>query len=322
MEGQSQNYENQEIDLTKVSKKIKGFFSRINDSIFDGVLFIKRNFIILTILLILGVGIGIYIDKINKVYVHKMIVIPNFGSVDYLYNKLNHLEAKLKENDTVFFKELGIQHPKKIKKIEIDPIIDIYKFIEGESNRNYEMVNLMAENSDISKVVEDPLTSKNYKNHLITITTKGTTSQKETITPILNYLNDSQYYTAIQKELIKNLQRIIVTNDSTVKQINDLLNNYSNKKGEKLIYYNDNTQLQEVIKIKDYIVSEQGYNYTELINYEKIIRDNSTVLNTRKSSFKMFIVLPALFILLFIIASMIKSYYKKQVEKRALLIEE
>ena len=119
------NDESQEIDLTQISKKIGGFFENISTSIFKSILFFKRNIIWLSILLVIGVGLGYYFDKTTKEYNHQIILIPNFGSVDYLYAKIDLINSKISESDTLFLKnEVGIKFPKKIRKREqIKPTI-------------------------------------------------------------------------------------------------------------------------------------------------------------------------------------------------------
>ncbi|RZJ61495.1 MAG: hypothetical protein EOO45_23255, partial [Flavobacterium sp.] len=113
--------ENQEIDLTKVARSVRASFSRANDSIFDGILFIKRNIVIFIILIIIGAALGFYLDSSSKSYEHKVNVIPNFQSVDYLYSEIDLLNAKLRENDSAFFKKAGIKNFKNLSKVEIEP---------------------------------------------------------------------------------------------------------------------------------------------------------------------------------------------------------
>ena len=107
------NAEEQEVDLALISQKVKGFFQSMNDFVFNMIDFILRNKIILGTLFVLGVGIGIYLDKTNKTYDHQLVVTPNFGSADYLYAKIDLIDAKIKENDTVFLKGIVIEEPSK-----------------------------------------------------------------------------------------------------------------------------------------------------------------------------------------------------------------
>ena len=44
------------------------------------------------------------------------------------------------------------------------------------------------------------------------------------------------------------------------------------QKSDKLVYYNENSQLNEVIKTKDALINEQGGHRIELVNFDKIIK--------------------------------------------------
>src|SRR6218665_1072314 len=150
-----QNIEDQEVDLGLISKKIGSFFSRINTSLFNAIHFFIRNWIIVLILVVAGFGLGIFLDKIQKSYEHQIIVTANFGSTDYLYSKIDLIDSKIKEKDTLFLKNtLGIQQPEVLKSIEIKPIADVYNFIQNKPE-NFELIKLMAEDGDINKVLQE-----------------------------------------------------------------------------------------------------------------------------------------------------------------------
>jgi hypothetical protein len=323
MSATPQNNDNQEIDLSQISKKIGGFFERTSTSIFKGILFFKRNILWIGTLFILGAGLGFYLDKTTKVFDNEIIVSPNFGSIDYLYAKIDLISSKINDNDTVFLKEVvGIKEPKKLKKINIKPITDVYKFINN-SDKNFEFVKLMAEDGDINKIVNENLTSKNYPYHLISYTTDKQTSNAKPVEPLLNFLNNSDYFTKIQNAYLNNVKVKMVENDSIIFQINGLLNAFSNttngsQKSDKLVYYNENSQLNEVIKTKDALINEQGGHRIELVNFDKIIKDNSITLNIKNTQVvngKMKFILPILFIVIFISVGYFKSYYKHQMAK-------
>lgn len=324
MSNNTQNNDNQEIDLFQVSKKIGDFFEGIATNIFKVILFFKRNIIWVSILFILGAGLGFYMDKNTKVYDHQIIVQPNFGSIDYLYAKIELINSKIADNDTVFLKEVvGIKDSKKFKKIEITPITDVYKFIENKS-QNFELLKLMAEDGDLKKILNENMTSKNYPYHLINFRTSNETNYEKTVNPILNYLNTSEYYSLIQKEFVNNIKIKMVENDSIINQINGFLNSFSNtvngsQKSDKLVYYNENSQLNDVIKTKEELVGAQGYHRIELVNLDKIVKSNGEVINiknTKSVNGKLKLVLPILFIFLFVIVGLLKSFYKKQMAKQ------
>jgi uncharacterized membrane protein len=314
------NPEDEEIDLSQISNKIRSFFQIFNTFLFRCIQFFVKNAIVVSILAVVGVSIGIFLDQTQKTYDHQIIVTPNFGSTDYLYSKIDLIESKIKEGDTVFLKEVvGIQKPKEIKKIEINPIADVYKFIENKPE-NFELIKLMAEDGDIKKTVEDKLTSKNYTFHKLSFITGKLTNDKETVQPLLNFLNETDYYKKIQKGVVNNIQIKMIQNESIISQINGILNGFSDRingttKSDKLVYYNENTQLNDIIKTKEALINEQGTNRVSLISLDKIIKDNSSTLNIEnKASIngKLKFVLPILFILCFILLRLFIAFYRNQ----------
>ncbi|RZJ64628.1 MAG: hypothetical protein EOO45_18545 [Flavobacterium sp.] len=317
--------ENQEIDLTKVARSVRASFSRANDSIFDGILFIKRNIVIFIILIIVGAALGFYLDSSSKSYEHKVNVIPNFQSVDYLYSEIDLLNAKLRENDSAFFKKAGIKNFKNLSKVEIEPIVDIYQFIDNSDEKRLALFKILAENGDLKKILEENTTSKNYKSHLITFTTKKVSQQSELIDPIMEHFNNSTYFDTIKRQSIESQIEKISSTDSIIAQIDNILNDYSKSSGSgnsNLVYYKDNTDLNEIINIKSYMVREQAKNRIDLINFQKTVKDSSVIMNIKNYSAltgRMKVIVPVIFILLFVFFRMFVSYYKNQTYKRSLI---
>lgn len=311
--------DNQEVDLGQLSKKIGQTYQNFLRWIFRGILFIKRNFILLLVLLIVGAALGYYLDKKVVSYSHQIIISPNFGSTDYVYSKIDLLQSKVNENDTTFLKNIGIKDTKKFGKISVMPIIDVYKFISNKAE-NFELIKLLAEDGNIDKIVENKLTSKNYPFHVVSFSTSKISSQEKTVNPILNYLNDSQYYKALQKEYLNNIQLKMRANDSIISQIDALMNQFKktasgSSQSDKLVYYNENTQLNEVIKTKDNLVREQGLLRIDLISLDKVVKDNSVILNskdTKGTNGKMKFLIPFLFLILFMTIKGFIRFYNNQ----------
>jgi hypothetical protein len=321
----STNSQDQEIDLGQLSKKIGNFFQTLIDSFFEFILFLKRNIIIIAALFILGVVLGYFLDKKTKVYDHEIVVLPNFGSVDYLYSKINLINSKIKEGDTVFLKSIGIKEPKKLDLVEVEPIIDVYRFVEQRES-NFDLIRLMAEDGDLDKIIEDKITSKNYPFHLILIKTQKKFKKDEFIDPIMSYLESSEYFSVVQKEMFQSLKTEIASNEQTIIQINNILNEFnnttaSNSKSDKLIYYNENNQLNDVIKSKEEVVNKLTNNRISLINYQKTIKEVTSTLNiknTKGTNGKLKLVLPFLFVFLFMTVVFMIKFYKRQMIKRNL----
>jgi hypothetical protein len=314
----SQN--DQEIDLMQISKKINDFFQGLNMLLFKCIHFFVKNAIIILILIVIGASVGVYFDKTFKTYNNQIIVTPNFGSTDYLYSKIGLINSKIKSNDTIFLKEvLGIKSTQTLNKIEISPIIDIYKFIEDKS-QNFELLKLMSEDEDVNKIIENNLTSKNYTFHKIFFITNKVITDEAIVQPILNFLNRSEYYSKVQKSSINNIEIKMNQNDIIISQINEVLNGFSSKangaqKNDKLVYYNDNTQLNDVIKTKDALIDEQGAHRMRLISVDKIIKENSTILNIENSSGvngKLKFILPFVFVFSFFVLVLFIRFYKNQ----------
>ncbi|MCR4032758.1 MULTISPECIES: hypothetical protein [Flavobacterium] len=318
-----QDHSDQEIDIFQLSKSIGGFFDRINALIFRSIQFFVRNWIIVLILIILGFGLGWYLDSNKKTFENQVIVTPNFGSVDYLYSKIDLIKSKIVVGDTVFLKNVvGLKHPKTIKRIEVKPIADVYKFIE-DKEQNFELIKLMAEVGEVKKVLEDNVTSKNYTFHTISFVSNKITDDKDIVEPLLKYLNSSEYFNALQKIGYKNLEEQIVQNDTIIAQINNVLNNFSStakngSKNDKLVYYNENTQLNDIIKTKQYLITDQGKNRLKLVNYDKAIKEINATLNINNTKitngiFK--IIFPVFFLIIFVLIHLFRKFYRKQLLK-------
>ena len=310
----------QEIDIFQLSRSIGSFFDRINRSIFKAIQFFIRNWIVVLVLVVLGVVLGFYLDSNKKSYNNQVVVTPNFESVDYLYAKVDLIQSKIAAGDIDFLKNVvGISNPQSIRRIEIKPIADVYKFIE-DKEQNFELIKLMAEVGEVKKVLEDNVTSKNYTYHTISFVSNGVVSEKDVVEPLLKYLNNSAYFTSIQKIGYKNLQREIAQNDTIIAQIDQVLNGLSstaknNSKNEKLVYYSENLQLNDIIKTKQKLVTEQGKNRFRLISFDKTVKEINATLNINESKtvnghFKIW--LPIFFLFLFVLVSLFRKFYRKQ----------
>ena len=314
----STNSQDQEIDLGQIGTGIKNFFNGIVNSIFDFIFFVKRKIIVVVVLFVLGVVLGILLDKKHS-YIQKMILIPNFGSNEYLYNKISLLESKLKEKDVVFFKSIGINNIDEIGKFEIKPINGIYNFINSKENTlNFEFIRLMAEDGNIEKIIKDDVTSKNYYQHELVVNTSRAFKKSELIDPILKYLQDSEHFNKLQTVYKKNVEEKITFNNLLIKQIDDLVASYSQNKPTSNVVISENSGLSEIINKKDALIKENQYTMLHYIEYDKIIKDQSIVsnqINTSGANNKMKLILPFLFVFLYFVGFLFNNLYKKQLAR-------
>lgn len=309
--------DNQEIDLSQISKSIGRFFDDLGYKCFQVIQFVKKNIVIIGVLTALGFVLGYLMDRNSKTYKSEIIVKPNFESGDYLYDKIDLIKAKISDGDTIFLRDtVGISMPKKFLNIEIEPINDIYKFVENKES-NFEMIKLMAENSDLKKIMEDLTTSKNFMYHKISLVSKTPVTEENLTSPILKYLEDSEYLNKKKIEYLNNAKVKMSENDSMIKQINNLLDSFTSagKSNSSSVYINQNTQINDIIKSKESFINENGYLRIEILNYDKIIKKVSSNLSKKNTSFldnNNKIILPILFVLLFCFFQIIRKLYKKQ----------
>ncbi|MXN92568.1 hypothetical protein GR160_15170 [Flavobacterium sp. Sd200] len=324
---ENQQINSDEISLSQLGDKIKGFFGSINDVFFNSLQFVVRNIIILIILLVAGIGLGTYLDVEHKTYNHKVIVMPNFNSVNYLYQEVERINAKIKEDDTNFLTQIGFKNPENIEKIEIAAIVDIYEFIDNEgpaeNDSKFQLFKLISENGDMEKMLEDNTTSKYYKNHVITITTKDKATQEGIIDPLLKHFESNTYFKKIQNTSLSNLDKLIVQNDSIIKQIDGVVKEYSSgAKSSNMVFLTENTQVNELLNIKHSLVEANIYSNIQKIDLSKIVKENTVLLNIKVSKLASTnkVILPLLFLFLFVCIYNFRKYYKKEKAKRAAAI--
>lgn len=324
----SNNNQDQEIDLGQLTNSIKNAYQSVVNSFFDFVFFIKKKLILLGFLFVLGVTLGYLSDKTTKKYVSEIIVAPNLGGSDYLYARIDLLASKLKENDTVFFKSIGIKDVESFSNITVEPIIDIYTFVnnkgaftgDSKNSQNFELIKLLAENEDINNVIKDEKTSKNYPYHKIIINSSLKISSKEVIQPIMDYLNSDPYFNSILKVTKENILIKLKKNEEQLVQVDELISQISknlgkDKSNSNLVYNNENTEINGLFSLKNGLLVEIGGQKVQLINMEVYIKDLSTtpnILITKGINNKLKIIFPIAFIALYLFGYLFYSNYKKQ----------
>jgi hypothetical protein len=314
----STNSQEQEIDLSQIGKSISKGFQKAVNRCFDLLFFIQKKLLIVFVLFVIGGGLGFYLDK-EPNYTNDIVVIPNFGSNEYLYDKINLISLKLKEKDQAFFTKIGINNIKDFISIEIQPINGIYNFINSESQKNnFELVKLMAEDGDVDKIMQDQTTSKNYYLHSINIKTAIAYQQKDLIDPLLNYLQQSEYFAKLHKIHQKNLEEKLVANIKIISQIDQILLSLSQNKTSVGVSISENTGLSDLIEKKDDLILENQRLAANRLEFEKIIKDQDILLNqmnTSGANNKMKFILPLLLVLFYLLGYWFSKAYKQQKQR-------
>ena len=318
------NQKKDEVDFSNFSEGVGKTMSGVGGFVFKTMQFFIRNIIIVAILLIVGFALGMYLDSSAKKFNHTITVTPNFGSVDYLYSKIDLLQSKIRENDTVFLKTAGFTNPDEIRKIKIEPIIDIYKLAKQE-DIYFKTLSLLSEGASIQQVMEDKVTARNYKFHQILFSTRNPITEKGVIAQLLNFLNDSPFYAKMQIESRKNLDIRIAANDKTLEEVDNILrtsaqNSETGTPSGGMVVYTEKSQLNDVIYTKLMLLEKQEENRINSMLYDKIIKDSSMMTNMKDKSAAggvMKFIVPIFLILIFALIISFRKFYTYQKAKYA-----
>lgn len=314
-----QNNIPEEIDLFS----LKEFITKaINKSIMNTFLFLKKNVYKLSLLVIAGLFLGGVSDYLFKSYVAEVVVNSNFTSNDFLYSRVNQLNTHFIQNPSL---KLPISNFKRFTRIEVKPVIDVYAFVNNNSSlavnnaqnsQNFEMLKLMSEKGDINNIIKEEVTSKNYYFQRINIYSKEKVEEKD-IKSVIKYLNNDSYLAKVLNLNIMNIKDRIVKNDSTISQINKLIQSYSTSIANgnaSVMFKNDNSEVNSLITQKNELIHKIEQDKLSLISQNKIIKENTIVynkINDKGIANKLKFLFPLLFIFLFFVIDYLKYLNKK-----------
>ncbi|HET8810827.1 MAG TPA: hypothetical protein VFM65_11260 [Flavobacteriaceae bacterium] len=294
----------EEVDLGYLFNRIGRFLKKCVKALFLIIAFFIKYIIIIVVLIVIGFGLGYYVDNYSKEnYINEVIVVPNFESTDYLYAKVDALNAKISLKDEDYLKTAIGPHFKSLQEVKIEPIIDVYRFV-SKSKENIDIFKTLSENQDMKEFLEESITSKNYKYHRITFVIKGENS-KEIIGAILKSFNDNQHFKKYQAVAQKNTQIQISENTETVAEIDSILKSMAAslaQKADSPVFINASGELYDFLKRKQELLNERLELQKQQIDQSEIIKKvsgsyNIVDLETIRISKK--IVYPFLLVLLF-----------------------
>lgn len=155
---------------------IGNFFKGIFHNIILGLIFLKKNIIILGTATVLGVAIGYYLDNsTSTLYSSEMLVEVNFGSGDVLYKQLDYVNTLIAEKDTKKLSQLFNTTEDKVKSLSsftIEPydkdkrlIVEYYDYLPHIDTTFIKEFTI----TDYAKKISDP----NYKKQLIAAYSKN-----------------------------------------------------------------------------------------------------------------------------------------------------
>lgn len=287
MSNQPQNTnQSEEIDFGYLFRKINDLFKKGVKLLFEIISFFLKFKLITVSILIFLIVYGYYTDKTRlRVFENKVILIPNFESVDYLYNQAQSLNQKRNSQDTIFLNSVFNERYKHFKGVEIEPFVDIYDFVSS-SRENVEIFKVFAQNNDISEYIQDLTNSKYYKYHLLTFKSSGKANSEEIKDSIINYLNSNIHFNDYKNIFQNNTAFSIQENQNMIHQIDSIiaasyklsLNNVPNQS----IFMNDNSNLNGLIHTKKMLVEDRLTLLMRQNDERNIIKEVSSSFNLTK----------------------------------------
>jgi hypothetical protein len=243
-----------EIDLGLLIKKIKDFFNNCVKLFFRVLLFFKKYATVVVILILIGFGYGFYLDVTkNKTYTNEVIVIPNVESVDYLYSKINALNAKIKIKDSIYLKTILDTNHRRLREIKIEPIVDIYNFV-SKSRDHIDIFRILFQNQDLKEYLDDLATTKYFKYHRVNFSIVGTQASEKIIEDILREINENEHYQEYLEVGKENTKFQIEQTHAMIKQVDSIIKSTtdfaSQNQSNQSVYINDNSQLTGLLNIK------------------------------------------------------------------------
>ena len=307
-----------EIDLGYLFGKISSLFRSFVKLLFLVISFFIKYIIVVVVLIIIGVGLGYYFDK-NKteVFDNELIVIPNFESTQYLYDKVEALTSKLRNNDKDFLQKTFGENYGDLRGLKAEPIVDIFNFASATRER-VDLFKALTDKQDIPDYIKDPQNFQYYKYQHITVKIKGKEHSKEIIDSIENYFNDNQHFSEYKEVGQKNTQFRIETSEKMISQIDTILKATAllekNKSNSPSVMVNDNSQLNDLFETKERMLFNLLRYNMQKIDEQKIIK--VAAVNYNVSDFSGFhisnkVKYPLLLVLLFSGFFFVKYLYKK-----------
>ena len=308
--------EKEELDIIVLIEKLKFMLLSIFLQIFRRSRQFLSSWKQLLAIILTGIALGYFLtDKDTPAAKEATILVKiNFDAGNYVYDAVDMINLKISSEDSEFFaQEMKLNKDETVDEVSISPVIDIKDIMAKDVKANE--IRALFENleyEDGFSVTEG--FKSDYDYHFIKVRVSNNSSIS-TVNKIIDYFNDNPLFTELRERNLQRISSIILDNEQTIMQIDKLLNYYiSDTKTNSSQLYIDNKDVRpnELIKTKITLQNEnqelKRENLTTketvmLINEANILIENNSI-----SSNKM-VYYPVLFLLIYIIVSIIISLY-------------
>lgn len=292
---------NEEIDLGVLFDKIKSFFKSILIGVVQIIQFFWKHKYPLIVVGILGIAVGLYFAKTSeKTHLNELLVQPNYKSTQYVYDKVNAVNKKIISGDSIFLSDIFGANYKKVKEIEIEPVVDVYGLVSESEEIQETFRVLFVENGDAS-FFEDDVNKINYTQHKIRILVKGEKDNESITMQFFDYLNSNLFYQKQNEVIYKRLKDQIEENELMRRQIDSVIayvqKNPSPQLSNQGLSFSGSQEISELIDRKRSLFVNDFDLLRRLATEEDVIAlvDKTTGIMDRSYNFS-FKIVPFLFV--------------------------
>lgn len=223
MSQNSLNQSDEEIDLGYLFQKIKSAAKSILKGILNIIIFFWKHKFPLIGLGIIGIALGLYLAKTaERTYVNELLIQPNYKSTQYVYDKVDAINYKIDDKDSIFLKEVFGKNYKKVKGLEIEPVVDVYSLISESDEIQETFKTLFVENGNVSFFEED-INKIAYERHKVRILTKGNKSSEAVTMQFFNYLKSNSFFEKKNQYIYQKLTEQLEENKLMMQQIDSVI---------------------------------------------------------------------------------------------------
>ena len=213
------NTSSEEIDRGQLFQLIGNAFKRFFQfigNIFKGIfhililflLFLQKHFIKFVIVAVIGLALGIYLDKVRQpIYVSTMVVEPNFNSVQQLYNNINFYNELAEAEDSVALAEvleISAHEAFFIKKFQVESYSDENQKVQLFDKFVRSLDSTTKKAIDMEKYLKN-FNSMDARFHTITVRATNNMVAKKIQIPIIASISRNDYFQLQQSINDKNI---------------------------------------------------------------------------------------------------------------------
>ncbi len=317
-----------DIDLGQLFRMIGRGFQSLFIGFLRVFIYLRRNFIKLAILFVVGILIGFALNKIvSRKQKTEVIVKPNLESKNYLYDVVDELQSNFKAKDTAFFSKIGIDVAELDNfEIYIEPLGEKNKQGNMEEDLKYlELLEKFQNDDLVTDVVRTEILNKSTLVHRITFYYKSAATGAVLSRKIMNYINSNAYFNEMVQINTQNALERIDQNKVLVGQIDTLVANYSQKMnsgrnaatGTIVLDKEEQMDLPGLLTLKNGLIRDTERKRIEIQGQKEAIRIiNFGSPQEVQSSFfnNALLMVPLVLILIFLLIDFIKYLNRRALE--------